>query len=133
MAVAVPKALVDDLVERGAGDKAHVRNMLRHLAEAAADAVAAGEDFTVPGIAKISFAYRKPQKKGARWKKGETVVGFGGIESVKEEDSPAVKAQIKLRAAVTGEVGRLKPKNDSESQAAFIKSKAGKNIIKRKG
>jgi nucleoid DNA-binding protein len=122
-----------ELADRGHGGKVQIRRMLDGLAELAEEKLSEGSDFLVPGIVKISYKYRKPQKKGERWKKGETVIGFGGVESVKEEDSPPVKAQIKLMPSLTGIVYRLKPSTKSEAQAAFIKSKAGKNIIKRKG
>lgn len=107
--------------------------MLRHLADSAAAAIEAGDDFTVPGIVKLAWAYREPQKKGSRWAKGDTVLGFGGIESVKDEASPAVTAQAKLRALPTGGVSKVKPSLKADAQKAFLKSKAGKNIIKRKG
>jgi hypothetical protein len=124
--------LIDELVERGAGDRRHVSNMLNALAETAQDELAAGEDFIVPGVVKLFYTYRKPQKKGERWKKGDTVTGFGGIESVKDADSPPVKAAIKLKANPTGAVARNKPGSKPEAQSAFIKSKAGKAVIRRK-
>jgi nucleoid DNA-binding protein len=125
--------LIDELVEEGVGDRKHVNNMLNALSDIAADELEAGEDFTVPGVCKLFYTYRKPQKKGERWKKGETVTGFGGIEAVKEEDSPPVKAAIKLKANPTGAVARIRPGSKPEAQAAFLKSKAGKAVIKRKG
>jgi hypothetical protein len=132
VATAIPKALVDDLVERCDSTPGLVRDVLRSLADAAADAVEYGDDFTVPGIVKLQYAYRPAQKKGARWAKGDTVTGFGGIESVKDEASPPVTAQIKLRANLTGDVRRLKPSAKPDEQTAFIKSKAGKNVVSRK-
>lgn len=110
-----------------------VKNVLDALTEVAAQEIEAGQDFTVPGIARISYTYRKPQKKGARWKKGETVTGFGGIEAVKEEDSPPVKAAVKLKASPTGLIARLKPGSKPEDQSAFLKSKAGRTVVGRKG
>lgn len=133
MATAVPKALVENLVDRGAGDARHVRNMLVALADAAADAVAAGEDFTVPGIVKLQFDYAAPKAKGSRWKKGEEVAGFGGVVSVKDTDSPAVKEKFRLKPLLTGDVRRFKPGTKPEAQSAFAKSRAGKNVKKRKG
>lgn len=133
MATPVPKELVDRLVASGAGDATHVRNMLRALADVAGSAIAAGEDFTVPGIVKLQFNYTAPQAKGARWKKGEEVAGFGGIVSLKEEDSPAKKAKVVLKAFPIGTVRAGKPGSKPEAQAAFMKSRAGKSILKRKG
>lgn len=131
MATAIPKALVDDLVERGAGDAAHVRNMLRHLADAASDAASTGEDFTVPGIVKIKFAYKAPQKKGERWTKGMEVAGFGGLVSIKDDDSPATKARVTLKPSLTGDVYRSKPGSKPEAQALYLKTKVGKAVVKR--
>ena len=125
--------LVDELVEHGAGDRRHVNNMLNALAEIGLEEIQQGEDFIVPGLVKIFYAYRKPQKKGERWKKGETVTGFGGVESVKDADSPPVKAGIRLKSAPTGAVARFKPGTKPEVQAAFLKSKAGKAVVARKG
>ena len=125
--------LVAELVESGAGDKKHVTNMLNALADIALDELELGNDFVVPGVVKLHYTYRKPQKKGERWKKGETVTGFGGIESVKDSDSPPVKAAIKLRASLTGAVARGKPGSKPEAQSAFLKSKAGRAVVRRKG
>lgn len=133
MATAIPKDLVEKLVGRGAGDTNHVRNMLKTLAELAADELAAGNDFTVPGVAKLQYSYRAPQAKGSRWGKGDTVVGFGGIEQVKDSDSPAVKARITLKASATGDCRKFKPGTKPEVQKAFLTSKAGKDVVKRKG
>ena len=125
--------LIDEIVESGAGDRRHVRNMLDALADIGLEEIGAGEDFVIPGLAKIFYTYRKPQKKGERWKKGQTVTGFGGIESVKDSDSPPVKPGIRLKAIPTGPASRLKPKTSAEEQAAFLKSAAGKAVVKRKG
>jgi nucleoid DNA-binding protein len=125
--------LIEALVEEGAGDRRHVNHVLNSLAEVAASEIEKGEDFVIPGVAKLTFTYRKPQKKGQRWKKGDTVTGFGGIEAVKDEDSPAVKAAIKLKAVPTGKVARLKPGSKPEAQSDFLKSKAGRNVARRRG
>jgi len=125
--------LVDAIVAKGAGDKKHVSNMLKALTEVATEEVELGNDFTIPGIVKIFYAYRKPQTRGSRWKKGDTVTGFGGIESIKDADSPKVTAAAKLKAMPTGLVGRLKPGSKPEAQSAFLKTKAGRAVAKRKG
>ena len=109
------------------------KNVLDALAQLAEEEIAAGEDFTIPGVVKLSFRYTAPQKKGERWKKGEEVVGFGGIASVKDADSPPRKAKIVLKAAPVGAVAKAKPGTKPEAQSAFIKSKAGKAVIARKG
>jgi len=110
-----------------------VKNVMDAMAEIAADEVANGEDFAIPGIERIVWRYRKPQAKGARWKKGEEVQGFGGIVQTKDSDSPPVKAQARLVAVPTGDVNRAKPKRDPVSQAAFLKTRAGKAIAARRG
>jgi nucleoid DNA-binding protein len=124
--------LIDELVARGAGERRHVNNMLKHLADVAQEQVAAGNDFTVPGIVRVVWNYRAPKKKGERWKKGDMVQGFGGSSEVKDSDSPPITAKARLVASPTGAVGRLKPKADDATQKDFLKSKAGKNIATRK-
>lgn len=131
--MAIPRALAEDLSERSEYETSVVRDVLNALADSAADAIEAGEDFTVPGIVKLAFTYTPPKVKGERWKKGEEVAGFGGIVSVKDTDSPAVKAKIKLKPFLSGDVGKLKPGSKPEDQAAFLKSKAGRNVVRRKG
>lgn len=125
--------LIDILVEDGAGDRRHVSNMLNTLAAVGLEEIEAGEDFIIPGLVKIFYTYRKPQKKGERWKKGETRVGFGGVETVADSDSPPVKPAVRLKAAPTGAIARAKPKTSLEAQSAFLKSAAGKAVAKRKG
>jgi hypothetical protein len=122
--------IVDRLVEMELGQKRHLSNVLAGLAEIAADEVALGEDFTVPGIASLRFAYTSPRAKGAAYKKGETYVGFGGVEQVAEADSKPRKASVKLRATPAAPIKRLAPSKDG--QAAFLKTRAGKNIVSRK-
>jgi nucleoid DNA-binding protein len=125
--------LVAEISEMGAGGRQQVNNVLAALAEIGLDEIEMGEDFIIPGLAKISWTYRTPKKKGERWKKGETITGFGGVERVADSDSPVVKAGVRLKAAPTGPVAKLKPKANAEAQAAFLRSKAGKAIAKRKG
>jgi hypothetical protein len=109
-----------------------VKEVLGGLAQVAEEQIAAGDDFTIPGIAKLVYTYTPASKKGDRWKKGEEVVGFGGVASVKEADSPARKAKIKLVARPTGAVAKRRPGSKPEVQAAFLKSKAGKRVAARK-
>lgn len=110
----------------------NVKDTLDGLAIVAAEQVEQGEDFTVPGVAKLTYTYRAPQKKGAKYKKGETYVGFGGVEQVAEADSKPVSEQVKLRAVPTGEVSKLKPGTKPEAQKAFLKTAAGKAVRARK-
>jgi len=110
-----------------------IKSVLDALATVASEEIADGEDFTVPGIARVSWRYTKPQKKGARWKKGNEVQGFGGVTTVNDTDSPEVKAAVKLKAAPTGLVAKSVPKpRDRAAQTRFLKSKAGLNIARRK-
>jgi hypothetical protein len=108
------------------------KHVLRALAEIAAEEIEAGEDFTVPGIVSIKYAYKPPQKKGERWRKGQERTKFGGETEIAESDSPPVKASIRLKAAPTGAVYKLRPGTKPEAQAAFLKSKTGKAVISRK-
>lgn len=124
--------LAEAIAATGAGSKRQVLHMLDSLAEVAWDEVNAGEDFTVPGVARISYTYRAPVKKGDKYKKGETYVGFGGVETVAEADSKPVTEMVKLRAAPTGSVAKLKPKTAPEAQREFMKGKVGKAVRKRK-
>lgn len=119
-----------ELASRGLGGRVQISRILDGLADLAAEETGSGEDFVVPGICKVSWAYRAPKGKGERWKKGDEVQGFGGIVNVKDTDSPAQKATVKLRAAPFGKVGRNRVK--TENRAAFLKSKAGKTVVKRK-
>jgi nucleoid DNA-binding protein len=126
--------LVEELVYRGAGEKRHITNMLKHLADIAQEEISKGEDFTVPGIAKITWRFTKPRPKGDRWKKGDTVTGFGGVESVKDADSPEIKASVKLRGEPMAILKRSAPKSsDKAAQRKFLSSRAGKAIAARKG
>lgn len=122
-----------ELENRGLGRRRQIANVLDGLAEVAQEQLAAGEDFTVPGVAKLTFSYFPALKKGERFKAGDTVVGFGGVEATKENDSPARKASVKLRATAAAPIKRLIPSTrDAAGQAAFLKSKAGKNVVSRK-
>lgn len=110
----------------------NIKDTLDGLAVVALEQVEAGNDLTIPGVAKLHYTYRAPKKKGERWKKGDEVTGFGGITEVKDADSPPVKAAIKLKASPTGQVGKVRPGSKPEQQAAFLKTAAGKTVVKRK-
>lgn len=122
-----------ELEARDLGRARHVANILDGLADIAASEIAQGEDFTVPGVVKVAYTYRAAQKKGDRFKKGETYVGFRGVEQTAEADSPARKASVKLVAKPTGKVAKLKPGSKPEAQAEFLRSRAGKAVVRRKG
>jgi hypothetical protein len=123
--------LAERIAGKGGGGKQQVLHVLNELANVAAEEIEAGEDFVVPGVCRIKFTYRAPQKKGAKYKKGDTYTGFGGVEQIAEEDSKPVSEQIKLRATPTGKVGQLKPGTKPEAQKEFLKSRAGKAVKKR--
>jgi hypothetical protein len=122
--------IAEELAGRGLGGKRQISNILDGLADLAAEETALGEDFVIPGIVKIGWAYRPPKGKGERWKKGDEVQGFGGITNVKDTDSPAQKATVKLRPTLMGKVrgNKVSPK----STGTFLRSKAGKNVVARK-
>lgn len=108
--------------------------VLASLTELAQREIAAGNDFTVPGIAAVRWVYTKPQAKGARWKAGDEVAGFGGLVSVKETDSPEVKPKVVIKAYATPTIRKPAPKStDKAAQKAFLAKKVGKFIAERKG
>lgn len=114
--------------------KTLVKNVLDELADLAAEEIANGEDFTVPGIVRISYSYRGALKKGEKYKKGQTYVGFGGVETTAEADSAARTASIRLAARPVAKVKSGVPTSrDKAGQSAFLRSRAGKNVISRKG
>lgn len=110
----------------------NIKDTLSGLAQVAEEQIAAGEDLTIPGVAKVAYRYAPARAKGSSYKKGETYIGFGGVEQTAEQDSPARKAKIRLVASPTGRVAKLKPGAKPEAQSAFLKSKAGKAVVKRK-
>jgi nucleoid DNA-binding protein len=108
-----------------------IKAVIDALALIAEDELVNGEDFTVPGVCKIYWTYKAPTKKGQRWKKGETVVGFGGISAVKDADSPATKSKIVMRLSAQGPVRLVKPKNSEASQVEFARTTTAKAVVKR--
>lgn len=125
---------IADRIEEITGVKPNLsKSVLKALAQVAQEEVAAGNDFTIPGVARIIWRFRKPMKKGERWSKGDLVQGFGGSEEIKETDSPPVTAKARLIASPTGVVGSLKPKTDPVLHKEFLKSKTGKAIVRRLG
>jgi len=124
--------IASELESAGLGRRRQIAGILDGLMELAADEIANGEDFTIPGIVSLKYSYTPAEKKGSRYKKGETYVGFGGVEQVAETDSKPRKARIRLQARPVGSVGKLKPGTKPEAQSAFLRSKAGKYVISRK-
>jgi nucleoid DNA-binding protein len=112
------------------------KTVIKALAEVATEEIKAGNDFTVPGIVRINWNYRKPQKKGARWSAGDEVAGIGGEVSVKDADSPEVKARVKLEGkpmpVLKKNVG-VPQLQDRKQQSRFLTTRAGKAIADRKG
>jgi nucleoid DNA-binding protein len=109
-----------------------VKNVIDALAQICEEEIAEGYDFSLPGVAKISWRYTVPRAKGEMYKKGETYTGFGGVEQTAEADSKARKAAVRLVATPAPAVKRVAPKRDPKLQAAFLNSKAGKNIKSQK-
>lgn len=110
------------------------KNVMDALAQIAEEEISDGYDFSMPGICRISWRYTAPRTKGQMYKKGETYTGFGGVEQTAAADSKARKAAVRLVAAPAPVIKRVVPKKlDASAQAAFIKSKAGKNIVSQKG
>ena len=116
------------------GKRRQIANILDGLALLAQEELAAGDDFSVPGIARINWTYTKPQVKGERFKEGETYVGFGGAEITAEADSPERKAKVVLKAQPAPAIKKLAPKpSDKAAQRNFLSKKVGKYIAGRKG
>lgn len=124
--------IADELAAQDLGGKRQIINILNGLTDLAVQEIEAGEDFVVPGIAKISYAYRAKRPKGDKYKKGDTYVGFGGIETVAEADSKPVTEQVRLKATPTGAVAKMKPGSRPEAQKDFLKTTTGKAVRRRK-
>lgn len=111
--------IVNELVERGVGNRVHVKNMLDELATLAAEQIAAGEKFTVPNIARLDFGYRAGARKGEQY----TVPGTGEVKK-REETKPA---SFRLKAAPAGSIKKSVPAVNSRAGkplAAVFKEKA---------
>lgn len=122
------------LAEEGFGSKAAINDLLTVLAEIAQEEIEAGEGFKIPNLVTIDWTYTAPRKKGEMYKKGETYIGFGGVETVAEADSKERKAAVKLVAKPAAAIKRSVPKplSDRKAQSRFLASAAGKNVVKRK-
>jgi nucleoid DNA-binding protein len=117
--------------EDGEVSKRAVADILDVLAEIGQEELGEGESFTIPGLVKIDWAYAAPRTKGQMYKRGETYVGFGGVEQTAEADSKPRKASFKIRATPAAPIKRLAPKKDAMSK--FGQSRLGKAVAARKG
>lgn len=129
-------ALADRILDRPGLDgftRRDILDVLDGLKEVATAEVEAGNDFRVPGVVDLKFRYTPAQKKGDKFRKGDTVLNsFTGEEEVKEADSPAKKARIRLVGQPVGDVGKLKPGSKPEAQSEYLKSKTGRAVVRRK-
>lgn len=126
--------IADELEAKDLGKRRQIANILDGLAQLAQEELAAGEDFSVPGVAVIRWNYTAPRAKGALYKKGDAYTGFGGVEvESAEEDSKERKEKVALKAQPGPILKRLAPKgNDRADQRRFLGTRAGKNIKSRK-
>lgn len=120
-----------ELADRGLGGKTQITNILNGLADLAAEEIAQGEDFTVPGIAAVKWSHTAPRAKGQMYKKGQEYVGFGGGVKVAEADSKARKAKVIAKASLAAPIKRIVPTRSGAEE--FAKSKVGKAVARRKG
>lgn len=122
--------IATELAARSLGGKQQITNILNGLAELAAEEIAEGEDFTVPGIVSVKWSHTTALAKGEKYKKGEEYVGFGGVTQTAEADSKPRKAAVKLRASIAAPIKRLGPTKGTA--ATFMKSKTAKAVVRRK-
>jgi nucleoid DNA-binding protein len=115
--------LIGRIADKGAGGRQQVKHVLDALAEVAEEEVAAGNDITIPGVVRVSWKYTSPLKKGEKYKKGETYVGFGGVEQEAEADSKARKESVKLKAAPTGAINKAGKVTAAQRKAIRAKRK----------
>ena len=114
--------LAERIAATGAGGKQQVKHVLDALADVVMEEVSKGEGVTIPGVATLRWKYTSPRKKGDQYLKGETYVGFGGVEVVAEADSKARKQSIKLTGAPAPALKRL-GKETSPQKKAIAKAK----------
>jgi hypothetical protein len=107
--------IINELASDGVGGKQQIKNVLEALADLAESEISKGEDFVVPGIARVWHRYTKPRKKGEKY------VGFGGVEAKAEK---ARAAKLTLKASVAGKLKKSAPS---------LRSKGGKAVAARKG
>lgn len=125
------KTEIANEIEHRTGIKpALTKRVLDEINTIAAEQIADGEGFMLPGLVKFDFRYGPAYKKGERYKKGDTVSGPQG-ERVAEEDSPARKERMKLIATPMA-----KAKANLQRGAGVLPLKKGtrgyKRVIERK-
>lgn len=113
IAEAVQGKLGDDFTKRD------VAQVLGALAEVAAEEIALGEDFQVPGVARVQFRYTKPRRKGEKY------IGFGGEEMTADTNRPA---KVRMVATPAGSL-----KTPHKEAVKDPKSKLFKAVTKNKG
>lgn len=119
-----------ELADRGLGGKVQITNILNGLAELAVEEIAQGEDFTVPGIVAVKWSYTAPRLKGEMYLKGQTYVGFGGVEQTADADSKARKAKVLAKASLAAPIKRVVPTRSGAED--FAKTKVGKAVARAK-
>lgn len=119
-----------ELAARGLGGKHQITNVLNGLAELAAEEIAQGEDFSVPGIVTVKWSFTAPLAKGEKYRKGDTYVGFGGVEQTAEADSKARKAKVLAKPSLAAPIKRVVPTRSGAEE--FAKTKVGKTVARRK-
>jgi len=106
--------IADELVSRGCGQKRQMMNVLSALGDIAAEEVGKGEDFSIPGVARISYGYTTPRKKGEKY------IGFGGEEVTADKARPE---KIRIRASAAGSIKKLLPTKGSKAYKAVVARK----------
>jgi nucleoid DNA-binding protein len=114
--------LAQAISDLGAGGRTQVKNMLDALAEVVQEEVFNGENVAIPGVVNIRFRYVSPRKKGELYKKGDTYVGFGGVEQVAETDSKARKQSVVFAAKPVTALNKI-GKDEAVMKKAIKKAK----------
>lgn len=105
------------LEDAGVGKKKQMMNVLTTLADIAAEEIEKGEDFSLPGICRVSYGYTSPRKKG------EVYVGFGGEEVKADKARPE---KIRIRASAAGSLKKLLPNKGTKAYKAVVARKGKK-------
>lgn len=95
--------------------KAEVREIIAAIVCVAQEEIAAGEDFKIDGLCRVTYRYTTPRKKGEKY-----------VNPITKETLTAEKARpaaIAIRAAPASPLKKLVPK---------INSKGGKAVVTRK-
>jgi hypothetical protein len=86
------------------------------------------EDFVLPDVVKVGWGYISPRKKGEMYKKGETYVGFGGVEQVAEADSKPRKAKVKLEAKPAAPLNAMAPSPYRRGCTSLLPQDEGRQV-----